>query len=359
MVFIRWIRKKRFPEAKLTKPIILFICAAATSLLLGAKAVEAKQVIIGGLYLVRWVAITSIYFYLVDFQKREISLFGRRLTLREALLFSGLSLTVLGLLQYAIFPNLTQFKWLGWDDHSYRLTGTLLDPGFTGIIMVLTTLLAMGIRERWSVKLTAVGLPVIALLLTYSRASYLAFLIGLLVFSGLRHFLKPTIVAGAIFLTILFFLPRVAGESTNLLRQYSIFSRVETWKHALIIIKDNPVTGVGFNLLRYTQNRYGFLGEDWKTSHSASGVDNSYLFVLATTGLLGGSAFTWLIYSMWKLFFKLREKDQAGGTSGIASLIALSVHSIFNNSWFYPWVMIWLWILLTDAETTPRKIPFA
>ncbi len=352
-VFIRHLGKKRFPEAKLTKPIIIFIFATVLSLLFGAQAVEGKQVLVGGLYLVRWVALASIYFYLLDFKKAKTQFcpFVRRLSLREALLLSGLSLTVLGLLQYCIFPDLTQLKWLGWDDHAFRLVGTLLDPGFTGIILVLTLLLTLGTREgRW-VKLTAVGLPASALLLTYSRASYLSFLFGILVYALLKKMLKKAVISGIVFLLLIFFLPRAASEGTNLRRLYSLTSRVETWKRAIVIIKDQPLTGVGFNLLRYTQKDYAFLGKDWQTSHSASGVENSYLFIVATSGVLGGFSFAWLLYSIGKLVWQLRFADPDFWACAVSSIWAISIHAIFNNTWFYPWVMIWIWVLAAEAET--------
>ena len=39
--------------------------------------------------------------------------------------------------QYLFLPDLRPLKYLGWDDHLYRLTGAFLDPGFAGIILIL------------------------------------------------------------------------------------------------------------------------------------------------------------------------------------------------------------------------------
>jgi O-antigen ligase len=335
----------------------MFGAAAFLSLLLGINQVNPLQALTGSLYLVRWAALTGVYFYLLKYRKAfsNISLFKRKYSLSEALLISGLVFSSFGLLQYLIFPDLRELKWLGWDDHYYRLTGTLLDPGFTGIILALTTLLALGIKLQPKLKILSVTLPTAALLLTYSRASYIAFLVGLVVFALMGKKLKKGLVAVLIFLAVLFLLPQAESEGTNLLRVYSLFQRMETWQQGILIIRNNPVFGVGFNLLRYAKLRYGLLGEDWQTSHSASGLDNSYLFVLATTGVVGFIFCLNLFYRLVKIIVKNKKAQTGISTSTLASLSAVAVHAIFNNTLFYPWVIIWIWYLIGSLEPAKLK----
>jgi hypothetical protein len=72
-------------------------------------------------------------------------------------------------------------------------------------------------------------------------------------------------------------------------------------------------------------------------SKAAAGMDSSLLFVAATTGIIGAAAYIYLLFSMIRNGKKSRFY--------IASFAALLVHSLFVNSLFYPWVMIWMWIL--------------
>lgn len=360
VVIVKALKTKSLPKARLTYPIVLFILVAVASLLQGSRAVELPELLTGALYLLRWMLLSAVYFFILTLPvERGLKVWRTTVSYQEALLLSGLSFAALGLFQYLLFPDMTQFKWLGWDDHAYRLVGTLLDPGFTGIILVLTTLLALRLSEPKPVKIAAVALSSLSLLLTYSRSSYLAFLAGFLVFGWMRQKMKQAILGVIFFLIFIVFLPRAASEGTNLLRRYSFFSRVETWEHGSVMIRDNPTLGVGFNLLRYAQQRYNFLGEDWKTSHSGAGVENSYLFILVTTGLVGGSVFAWLIFAIGKLWLAESEKDGSGKALGFASLAALGMHGVFNNSWFYPWVMMWMWMLLALKEATLRRKPSA
>jgi O-antigen ligase len=342
---------KRLFKLNLIKPILIFSVAGLFSLISALFQYKLSEVAIGALYWLRWIAYTSVYFSVVNFRlkKQEIRFIDRKYTLKESLLMSGLAFAVIGLLQYYLFPDLREFKWLGWDDHYFRLTSTLLDPGFTGIILVLTAFLAIESPQVIRVKIISIFISIISLLLTYSRASYLAFTSGITVLFFRTKRLKILLSGVTLFLISLFFLPRTSGEGTNLLRLYSLLHRVENWKQSTVIIRDNPLFGIGFNLLRYSKQRYGFTNRDWQTSHSAAGIDNSYLFVWATTGTFGLLAFLYLLFRFFKLQFRTK-KGWKNQSLALVSLTAVTVHALFTNTWFYPWIMIWIWYILADSE---------
>lgn len=348
-LFINYLKGKKVFQAKLQKPIVIFTTAILLSFLLNFRKVEYHQAIVGFLYLIRWVAYSGIYFSTVFYRKENKSLF-KNFSIRDGLLISGIAFSIFGILQYFFIPDLRQLKWLGWDDHYFRLVGTLLDPGFTGLLLVFTAILAIGTKLKPQIKLIAFSTSILALFLTYSRASYLAFLGSIVVLATLRKRIMTGLIISLFFIITLFLLPTAQSEGTNLMRIFSISQRITTWNQAIEISKDNPVFGIGFNLLRYEQRKRGFLGDDWLTSHSASGIQNSYAFVLATSGILGLLAFVWLVISMFKVhkkhFYKVDRKSQVI----IISLVAISIHTIFTNSWFYSWTMIWIWILLGEAE---------
>ena len=355
-MMLLWSVARRFRgrrlRPELLQPVLLFTAAALLSLIFAAASHSLTQLLVGKLYLLRWLAYAGIYFFALDFRSsgKKITVLNRQYGIREALLLSGLALTVFGLTQYLIVPDLTQLKWLGWDDHFYRLVGTFLDPGFTGVMLILTLFLGLEVKLGKLVKFLAVGLPLVALPLTYSRASYLALFAAGLVYLLAKKKAKIALATGGIFLLALPLLPRPGGEGVNLTRLYSITSRLESWRNALIIASDHPLFGVGFNLMRYAQKDYGWLDEDWQTSHGGAGIENSYLFVLATTGIVGLAVYLNLLVRMFMLGKRALGRGKIPRPAILASLTAVSVSALFNNTWFYPWIMAWIWLLLAEEE---------
>jgi O-antigen ligase len=107
-------------------------------------------------------------------------------------------------------------------------------------------------------------------------------------------------------------------------------------------VRDHPLFGIGFNTYRFAQLRYGFItkGEE-ADSHGVAGTDNSFLFVLATTGLIGLLSYA----ALWGTIVR-----QAWGNHVVvASITAIFIHSLFVNSLFYPHIMEWIWILIAAS----------
>ena len=304
LALIFYLPKVKSFSSPYTRPILAFIAIAALSLIFSFRPLN--QIIVGSLYLWRWLAYALIYFV-----ARQA-----KLPLRRYLIITGLIVAITGLIQYFLFPD-TRFLYnLGWDEHYYRLIGTFFDPNFTGIFLVLTLILL------WPSPVSIV--PFVALLLTYSRSSYLAFLV-IIVFH-LRRRKLLLLVACSLWLVALLSLPRPGGEGVKLERLFSITNRLDSMQQGLRLFTQHPVFGVGFNLLRYQQNNL--------VSHSGAGIDNSFIFLLATTGLPGLLAYLWLLKRQLK--------------SNAYFLVPILVHSLFNNTLFYAPVMLWLWLLLAS-----------
>ncbi len=161
----------------------------------------------------------------------------------------------------------------------------------------------------------------------------------------LKKAAKFLMVVGIVFLLIVVFLPRKSGgEGVRLVRTVSSQARIGSWQEALIVARDHPFLGVGFNTYRYAAKQYGFLSGDWEQSRAGAGVDSSLLFVLATTGVLGFTSYIW--------YWLVAIRRAAGKINSEISIIVLSsvgailVHSFFLNSLFYPWSLGWLNIIL-------------
>jgi len=167
------------------------------------------------------------------------------------------------------------------------------------------------------------------LLLTYSRASYLAFiggLVALLSHSG-KRLLKYLLIISLLFAISIPFLPRNVSEAAKLERTYSIFAKFDDWKDTITIFKNKPVFGVGFNNICAAKIKY--LGKGNTESHACAGSDSSLLLVLATTGLVGFIIFISLIVNAAK-----NVDNSIYGNAFKACASALFIHSLFVSFYF-------------------------
>jgi len=365
--------RKPFLKTPLSLPIFSFIGVTFFSLAVNFGYLGSLG-FLGSLacflYLFRWAIYAGLYFVIYELTRD---------TLLKLLSLAGLLVAILGLLQYSFYPNLRNLDYLGWDPHQNRLFGTFFDPGFTGIILVLTMMLLLcqdlhitrhpefssgsinkGILNQVQNDIGVV-LVFLALLFTYSRSSYLALTGGMIVLAWLRKSVKYLIFPLLAFLFIgvnCFWFPSVS-EGMKLERTSTIQARWENYKQSFKIIGDHPFFGVGFNTLRFVKKDYGFLENDWQEMHSGAGLDNSLLFVWATTGIVGLGVYLWM---WWKTAQNSKLKAQSYNLKVktkknqrqrknfnfclLSSIIVLFIHSFFLNSLFYPWVMVWMWVLL-------------
>lgn len=304
----------------LTTPILVFFTLAFISLVLTLPVYGWQAIGVGGMYLARWLVYSLFFASIVQLIKPS--------KIKKTLLIMGVLTAVLGLVQYLAFPDIRSLTIAEWDPHYFRLVGTFLDPGFTGLILVFTLILLENVSFWWVITY-------LALALTYSRASYLAFLVSMAYLAWKK---KGWLFFAKIFLLFaltLILLPRAPdGEGVKLERTNSIQARIDSWTTAWKIYTRHPVIGVGFNVYRYAQ------GASLK-SHAGAGADSSLLFVAATTGLLGLLAYLWYL----KRLFSLEPITYY--------LIPLVVHSIFLNSLFYPAVMVWMSLLLLSSSDFP------
>lgn len=324
-----FLTRKKIILPPLWKPIFAFLSVVFLSWALNTYHHPLNESVIALLYLFRWMAYAGIYFLISQSPSIPVS---------QYLIGAGIASAVFGLAQYFFLPDTRFLYYSGWDEHYYRLIGTFLDPGFTGMIYVLgLILIVQKFWHRKSVLYLLFSLLYLALVLTYARSAYLAYLLSMTVIAWQKKSVRFFLITFLLLALTLFLLPRPGGEGVRLERKASAGARITNWQRGLRIIQDYPLLGVGFNFYRYAQRDYGFLKEDWQVSHSGAGADSSLLFVLATTGIPGLIFYLWLLWEM----VKIRP----------AAILALVAHSFFNNSLFYPWIMVWLWLLLGTKES--------
>lgn len=314
----------------LIKPLVLWIGMMTFSLVMNISQLASREFVVSSLYLFRWTTYALLYFIILE----QPELVKKRIL--RLLIVAGTVVTVSGLFQYILLPNVAFLSAQNWDDHYYRLIGTYLDPGFTGAILILFLILTWE-KGNFLERRILGTLSYLAMALTYSRASYLMFIFGAGMSSWFRRNPRIILLASALMLATIIFLPVHAGEGSKLGREYSFWSRVNNWKQSLTIWQESPVWGVGFNSYRYQLRDIGILSKEGVSQSHGGGADSSIMLVLATTGVLG-----LLAYLNLGLVILFKRKNLLIW----ASLLGIFVHSWFNNTLFYPWVMEWLWILL-------------
>lgn len=288
-------------KTNLFKAYRIFIVALILSLVVNPHTTNASAV----LYLIRVIVYPSLYLVASQIKQSE---------LKKVVILSLVIFAFLGVLQYLFFPDLRILKNLGFDDHYFRLVGSFLDPNYTGAILSASSLyLIFSGYLSWSLLL------VIPLALTFSRASYLSFIIPL-VFGYLnkKNYNLKLLIFIPLLAVLIYLIPKPFGEGVNLFRTFSIFSRLQSWQEGLSLFFDKPVFGWGYNNL---------------TGHVA--IDNSFILVLATSGLVGLLGFLNLI----------KEVIWSSALPSKIFIFSILIHSLFNNSFFFIWIMSSFWIV--------------
>ncbi len=350
--------KRSMRKGKLKSSIFIFVAIALVSLIVNSTKLTHVEFLVSFSYLLRWMLYAAIYFVVLSLSKE----FRQKIVFLMSI--SGGVIVAGGYIQYFLYPNLRNLYYLEWDEHLYRMFSSFLDPNFAGIFFVLYLTLLLGLlieSARTKVSLYRVFivpmviLTIIALFLTFSRSAFIGLLVGASVFfllMGKRRWLIvfPILVILFFALTSKYFYI----ENINPFRTSSSQARIDTAKNALKVIADQPILGVGFNTYRYTQIRYGFrIREDAIRSHADAGVDNSFLFILATTGIVGFIAYCSLLFKILRgRWISCKDRKDLLKAVTLASFAAILASGLFINVLFYPFIMFWLWMLVGLTENT-------
>lgn len=374
VIFLIWLygvlksSDKNVFKDRLFIPIILFTISMIVSLILNFQKFSSSEIIVASSYIARWVLYASLYLVVKEFPTK----FKQKIT--YTLLFVGGLMVIFGVTQYFLYPNLRNLFYLGWDEHMARLFSTFLDPNFAGAFFVLYLIFSLSIsyylnkgNSKWAKVLWLFPLASLAsIFLTYSRSGLIMLFVSiatfLLLIKRLRWILIFTLV---ISIFILIASRNFATENINLFRTSSTNARVDSVRVATEIIKNNFIFGIGFNTYRYAQVKYGFRNPvNAAVSHADAGTDNSFLFIFATTGIVGLLLYLFLLFNLLQKSYLCFVSSKTTSIwkylsiATFASIVGIIADSLFINSLFYSFIMIWMWILLgliTSGSSRPKE----
>jgi len=282
----------------------------------------------------------------------------RRITLSVAVwLFLQ---ALIGLGQFLLFPDSRALYFLGWDDHLSRAFGTLLDPGFFGLFMAWGAILSFvfastSLGKQRLLWIAALALFMSTLALSYSRASYVAFLAGVGALSW-RWKQRSVLLLIPLLVLCLVLLPKDGGgEGQNLLRTRSIEAREEVLEyHAADLNAEQLLFGRGWYYeSALALHEQALLERDpskqaaVSSRQNAQAVDNVYLHVFFSTGAIG-----FVLYTCWQalLLWKVRSSPEL-----LALWAAVLVHSLFSTALLYSWSMLLVAILCVSISNQRKS----
>lgn len=273
----------------------------------------------------------------------------------SALLISGITLAVLGLLQLIFIPNLEFLAKDGWDPHYFRTASTLFDPNFAGAYFVLTLILLISGILSLNKKLSVIMFLIVyfATITTFSRSVTLMFIVSFLTFAFMKRSIKIfalTFLLSLGFFTGFFVYNLAIAQPRNIDRTKSAEYRLNAWEQGLKIFESSPILGIGFNSYRFALEKQQIISPQEALSRSASGNDSSLLFAAATTGIIGFITYVVLLISIIIASFKNYMSGNKWGIILLSALTGLAVHSLFVNSLFYPWILIWVTLSSTQLN---------
>lgn len=327
--------KKDLSFLKILKSLIPFYLIAFLSLIISLN-------LKGSLYLFRFFIYSFSFWLGYSLIKSKITNLKK---INNLIIFSGIFLSILGFLQLLTFPDLEFLTIFGFDPHKYRLVSSFLDPNLLGAFLniCLGISLYSYFKEKSKLFIILSLILSLAIILTFSRSAYLFLAIQIFLWAVFR--MKKIILFSLIFLVLISLLiprfkERVVG---GLYIDSSAKERIESWQDGLTIFRKNILLGVGFNNLRDAYQDTNLLKTYSLTGgHSGAGVDSSFIFILASTGILGFVAYGYFIIHLFK--FKT-DDDLLKYTQNIL-LVGLLLNSQFINSLFFTPIMfiVFTWL---------------
>ena len=132
-----YIKEKEF-RLSLKWYFFLFPLLGLFSLCINSYWLKPTEILTSFLYLLRWVAYSSVFFAGIQLDRKFRKKIG------WFLFADGIVLLLIGFVQFFIYPSLKNLYYLGWDNHLYRLFSSFLDPNFAGAFFVLYLIFIAG-----------------------------------------------------------------------------------------------------------------------------------------------------------------------------------------------------------------------
>ena len=355
---VKMLVMKKFHLARnsLNVPIVAFLVATAIGVIF---AVDFKHSLKGYMTL-GWI---SIFFLTINNVENPIQF--KRL-IRILILITTIAAA------YGIFQHLTKIDFFGNVKHLNqpipRSIGFFDGPATFGNYMLLVLPVVIGLSsysntgsaKRW--LSLSVLIIMTAIIFSYGRGVWLGLIAGLIFMAILRSKKLVFFVLTGIIVcsTVLFILPsskisqRIIGsiKSTR-----PVGDRIYFLEGGLRIIRDYPITGVGWEGFRKVYPRY----RPVEARESGCNAHNNFIDVTVDGGLLGLGMFLWLLMTIYKVSFHIFKKLEDGYLKGISwgflgSFTAFLIAGLSQYNFGDSEVVMLFYFLLGMVMVIPRLV---
>lgn len=357
-VLLAWLFSKQTNKLKffgINKYILVYIVVymyAAFASVARTSSIKVALVTIG---------LTLFYFVIVnviDTQKKFHFVMLIFLTV-------GVIISLYGIYQF-LFPANFGGTWVDskmFENIKMRVYATFDNPNVLGEYLLLTIPFSTAYfftEKNWIRKLIALGatgIMFLCLLLTYSRGCYLGILIGMGVFLILldRRFIWLAVL-GLILLP--FVLPQsIISRFTSIgnLEDSSTSYRLNIWLGTITMLKDYWICGTGPGIDAFNQVYPLYSYNSIAAPHS----HNLFLQLMCDAGIVGVGIFIFILYKFFRttcsaLKIEKIKKNRVFIIAGISAILAFSVQSMFDYTFYNYKVVIMFWITLGFGIITTK-----
>lgn len=357
-------------------PLLAFVISAAVSTVFAVS----QNVAIFGTYF-RYDGLLTLITYVAVFWLSVQILSGadEARSLLRVLLVSAYPVAVIAILQ-----SVSDSMRLGWTAAAF---GTMGNPNVLGAFLAMVFALALGElveAKEASVRVLIVNLLLVvglALLLSFSRSAWLGAALGgaIVAAAGARKAARRLIVAVGVagIVAAILVVAGLVGRSLGVEFQterdvgYRVLSlvnpnqwgasRLHIWQDSLTLIASRPVTGYGPDNFGLVFPR--FATGDWGVTNTGfhEQIDKAHLETLqvaATQGVLGLSAYLWILFAFARSFWPWRHLQSAVGMFAAFVAYQATIQLNFTSlaSAFPFWILVAAGMVTFGALRPPRVV---
>ena len=349
-------RRFQLMRTSLNIPIAAFLIAAAIGVIMG---VDFKHSLKGYMTL-GWI---SIFFLFVN-NVKDVTQFKR--LVRILILIT----TIAG--AYAIFQHFTRIDFFGNVKYVQkslsRSTGFFNSPQTFGNYILLVLPVVFGLssysntrREKRRLQLSSL-IILTAIIFSYTRGVWLGLIGGLIFMAILRSKKLLLLVVTGIIVGFMFlaFLPS-SKFTQRVVRTFKsgrpVGGRIFFWKGSLRIIRDYPITGLGWEGFGIVYPKY----KPAKGRQLVCHAHNNFIDMAVDSGLLGLGIFIWLLVTIYKVGFHIFKELEQGYFKGIAwgflgSFTAFLIAGLSQYNFGDSEVVMLFYFLLAMVMVIPRMV---
>lgn len=336
--------------------VVLFAAVSLTASVAKHESLQSFRVI---------VVEPAVFFFLamrVDRRHRA------PLVLGLALVLAGVLIALVGLWQYANDERI-----ITAEAELRRIRGFYGSPNnlglFLGRAIPISFALSLWWRRGRIPLLSATGLMIVALILTFSIGAWIAVAMSLALVAVLRG-RRAALYAGLVGVGAILV---VAGAAVSVPRIGSHFDlqsgtssiRLDVWTSGARMVLDHPIRGIGLdNFLYYYQHGYR-LPSAWQDPN-LSHPHNVLLDFWLSLGIVGPVLlgvlivrFVVLVRQSWTVGNPIDRALLAGASGGLADIL---LHGLVDNSFFLPdlamlfWLMFGIVALVSETATRSPNV---